>query len=127
MNVLVWLAAILLILMILIGGKKGARSFISLFFNFGVIMLTIFFMMDPHANPIILTLIACTLISCINLFFINEVNSKTKTAFLASMITIAIMLVFIAVVTKKAMIQGFGEEEIDELSNILPLCRCRFC
>jgi uncharacterized membrane protein len=115
-NVLVWLAAILLILMVLIGGKKGARSFISLFFNFGVIMLTIFFMMDPHANPIILTLIACTLISCINLFFINEVNSKTKTAFLASMITIAIMLLFIAIVTEKAMIQGFGEEEIDELS-----------
>jgi uncharacterized membrane protein len=79
-------------------------------------MLTIFFMMDPHANPIILTLIACTLISCINLFFINEVNSKTKTAFVASMITIAIMLLFIAVVTEKAMIQGFGEEEIDELS-----------
>ncbi|MBO1912305.1 YibE/F family protein, partial [Microvirga sp. 3-52] len=47
---------------------------------------------------------------------INEVNSKTKTAFLASMITIAVMLLFIAIVTKKAMIQGFGEEEIDELT-----------
>ena len=60
MNVLVWLAAILFILMILIGGKKGARSFISLFLNFGVLLLTIFFMTDPNANPIILTLIACT-------------------------------------------------------------------
>ena len=33
MNVLVCLAAILFILMILIGGKKGARSFIALFFK----------------------------------------------------------------------------------------------
>lgn len=116
MNVLVWLAAILFILMILIGGKKGARSFISLFLNFGVIFLTIFFMMDPNVNPIILTLIACTVISCINLFYINGVNSKTKTAFLSSIITIVILILFIAVVTEKIMVQGFGEEEIDELS-----------
>ena len=116
MNVLVWLAAILLILMVLIGGKKGARSFISLFFNFGVIFLTIFFMMDPNVNPIILTFIACMLISCINLFYINGVNSKTKTAFLSSIITIVILIIFIAFVTEKTMIQGFGEEEIDELS-----------
>ena len=67
MNVLVWLAAILFILMVLDRWKKRARSFISLFLNFGVIMLTIFFMMDPNLNPIILTLIACTVISCINL------------------------------------------------------------
>ena len=116
MNVLVWLAAILLILMVLIGGKKGARSFISLFFNFGVIFLTIFFMMDPNTNPVILTFIACIVISCINLFYINGVNSKTKTAFLSSIITIVILILFITIVTEKVMIQGFGEEEIEELS-----------
>lgn len=115
MNVLVWLAAILLLLMVLIGGKKGARSFISIFLNFGVILLTIFFMMDPNANPILITLIASVVISCINLFYINEVNSKTKTAFFASMITIVILLFFITILTEKAMIQGFGEEEIEEL------------
>ncbi len=116
MNVLVWLAAILFILMVLIGGKKGARSFISLFLNFGVIFIAIFFMMDPGVNPIIITLIACIVISCINLFYINGINNKTKTAFLSSIITILILILFIAIVTKKVMIQGFGEEEIDELT-----------
>ena len=116
MNVLAWLAAILFILMILIGGKKGARSFISLFLNFVVLLLTILFMTDSHANPIILTLIACAVISYINLFYINEVNSKTITAFISTIITIAILLVFIDIVTRNAMIQGFGEEEIEELS-----------
>ncbi|MBO0601389.1 YibE/F family protein [Sporosarcina sp. E16_3] len=116
MNVLMWLATILFILMIVIGGKKGARSFISLFLNFGVILLIILFMADPNANPIILTIIGCTIISCINLFFINEVNSKTKTAFLSTAITIVILLIFINLVTKITMIQGFGEEEIDELT-----------
>ena len=46
MNVLVCLAAILFILMILIGGKKGARSFIALFLNFGVLLITIIIMTD---------------------------------------------------------------------------------
>lgn len=116
MNVLVLLAAILFILMILIGGKKGARSFFSLFFNFGVLMLTILFMTDKNMNPIILTIIACIAISCINLFYINKINSKTITAFISTIITITILIFFINIVTKQAMIQGFGEEEIDELS-----------
>lgn len=111
MNVLVLLAAILFILMVLIGGKKGARSFISLFLNFGVLIITIFFMLDPHINPIILTMIACIVISCINLFFINKVNRKTTTAFFSTLITIVILLIFIDIVTRNTMIQGFSEEQ----------------
>lgn len=116
MNALVLLAVILFILMALIGGKKGIRSFFALFFNFGVLLMTVIFMNDPNLNPIYLTLIACIAISGINLFYINEVNSKTKTAFLSTIITTIILLVFILVITKKSMIQGFGEEEIEELS-----------
>lgn len=121
MNVLVLLAIILFALMIWIGGKKGARSFLSLFLNFGVILVSVFFMMDPNADPIIITLIACKVISCINLFYINEVNSKTVTAFISTLITVTILLFFIYIVTKKAMIQGFGEEEMDEISVIFSL------
>ena len=116
MNVLVVLATILFLLMVLIGGKKGAKSFISLFLNFGVLLITILFMNNPNNSPIILTIIACVVISCISLFYINEVNRKTIAAFISTIITIVILLFFIVVVAKKSMIQGFGEEEIDELS-----------
>lgn len=116
MNALFCLAAILFILMVVMGGKKGAKSFIALFLNFAVLLLTILIMTDPSANPIILTLIACTIISCINLFFINDVNNKTITAFVSTIITLAILLFFIVIVTEKSMIQGFGEEETEELS-----------
>lgn len=116
MNVLVCLSSILFLLMLLIGGKKGVRSFIALFLNFGVLFIAILFMTDPSSNPIFLTLIACTIISCISLFYINEVNIKTATAFLSTIITFAILLLFIVIVTEKASIQGFGEEEIEELS-----------
>ncbi|PPA69560.1 YibE/F family protein [Jeotgalibacillus proteolyticus] len=116
MNVLVVLAAILFLLMTLIGGNKGIRSFIALFFNFGVIIITTLFMTVPGLNPIILTLIACVIISCINLFFINKINIKTKTAFISSIISTSLLLLFIFFITDHAKIQGFGEEEIDELS-----------
>ncbi|MDL4843149.1 YibE/F family protein [Aquibacillus rhizosphaerae] len=115
MNVLVWLAGILFLLMTLVGGKKGARSFIAIFLNFAVLFLTIFIMLDPNADPIILTIIASTAISCITLFYINGVNITTKTAFLSTVITIVTLLFFIVIITETAMIQGFSEEEIGEL------------
>ncbi|WP_067726973.1 YibE/F family protein [Oceanobacillus damuensis] len=115
MNTLVLLTGILFILMVLIGGRKGIRSFIALFLNFVVLLFTIFIMLDPTADPIILTIIASTAISFITLFYISEVNSTTKTAFISTVITIVILIFFIMYVTEKAMIQGFGEEEIGEL------------
>ncbi|WP_078544583.1 YibE/F family protein [Litchfieldia alkalitelluris] len=116
MNALVLLAGILFLLMTLIGGKKGARSFLALFFNFGVLIIIIFIMNDPNVNLIILTIIASTIISCINLFYINEINGKTKTAFISTIISTVILLFFIVIISEKAMIQGFGAEEIEELS-----------
>src|SRR5690606_40059031 len=110
MNVLVLLAAILFILMIVIGGKKGARSFISLFLNFGVLFVAVVLMADPNFSPIIVTLIASIIIASITLFFINEVNSKTIAAFVSTIVAIAILLIFIVLVTKRTMIQGFGKD-----------------
>ncbi|GKV63931.1 MULTISPECIES: YibE/F family protein [unclassified Sporosarcina] len=118
MNALVWLSGILLVLMVIVGGKSGARSFFSLFLNFGVIFFTMFFMLDPSANPILITFIASTLIGCISLFYINEVNSKTTIAFISTMITNVIVLSFIVFVSQKLMIQGFGEEEEEAIAGL---------
>ncbi|WP_413376812.1 YibE/F family protein [Alkalihalobacillus sp. 1P02AB] len=116
MNMLVTLAIILFLLMIVIGGKQGLRSFIAIFLNLFVLLLTILFMTAPNADPILLTLIACAVVSCINLFYINGLNSKTITAFIATIITTVILLLFIIIITENTMIQGFGKEEIDELT-----------
>lgn len=121
MNVLVLLAIILCLLMVLIGGKKGAKSFISLFLNFGVLLYITLEMTLPQANPNLLAIVASIIVSCINLFFINEVNSKTITAFISTVITITILLFIIYILTEKALIQGFGGEEIDELIGVYSL------
>jgi len=118
MNVLVWLAIILLVLMVWVGGKSGVRSFFSLFLNFGVVFFTMFFMLDPNTNPIVITFIASSVIGCISLFYINEVNSKTVLAFISTMITISILLFFIVFVSQKLMIQGFGEEGEEAIAGL---------
>ncbi|WP_407268232.1 YibE/F family protein [Radiobacillus sp. PE A8.2] len=115
MNTLVVMAAILFLLMVAVGGGKGARSFIALFFNFVVLLFAIFIMLDPSANIILVTIIASAAISCITLFYINEVNSTTKTAFLSTVITIVLLISLIVFLTETAMIQGFSEEEVGEL------------
>lgn len=116
MNVLVVLAVILFILMKIIGGEKGTRSFVSLFLNVGIVFLTII-LLAHQVHPAPVTLAACVVISAINLFYINEVNPKTKTAFLATVLTSAILLFFIWFIQRRSLIQGFGEEEIEELST----------
>lgn len=116
MNVLIVLAIILFLLMLVIGGTNGLRSFISLFLNFAVIIVMLFFMLDSSTNILVLTLVACVAISCINLFYINGINHKTITAFLATLITLSLLLTFIHFMTSYMMIQGFSEEETDELA-----------
>src|SRR5699024_2954025 len=115
MNTLLILAFILFALMLAVGGKKGVKSFFSLFFNFLVVLISIVFMTDSSVDPIMVTAISSTIIAGINLFFINEVNGKTVTAFISTVITIGVLFSFIYIFTKISMIQGFGEEEIDEI------------
>jgi len=82
MNVIVLLSGILFLLMAMIGGKKGIRSFVALFLNFIVIIMTLFFMSNPDLNPIIITLFACIFISLINLFILIKSTGRQKQHFI---------------------------------------------
>lgn len=132
MNVLVCLAVILFVLMKLISGEKGTRSFIALFLNFSITLLTILLMTREAFNPIFLTMIACILISCINLFYINTINLKSVISFIATLMTLFFLVGLIFIFVEKSMIQGFGIEEIEELSffnlyvgvNFLEIASC---
>ncbi|WP_414839174.1 YibE/F family protein [Carnobacterium sp. TMP28] len=117
MNVLVYLTIILFLLMKLIGGEKGTRSFTALFLNAGVLFLTVFFMTVQAINPILITLLASIIISCINLFYINHINLKSITAFFATIVTLLFLIVLIFMIVNRSMIQGFGIEEIEELTS----------
>lgn len=117
MNVLIFLTIILFFLMKLIGGEKGTRSFTALFFNAIVLFVTVFFMTIQTINPIFITLLSSITISYINLFYINHINLKSVTAFLATIITLLFLIFLIFILVERSMIQGFGIEEIEDLSS----------
>src|SRR5690625_3237103 len=116
MSVICLFTIILAILMITSGGGRGASSFVYLLLDFIVMFITILLMTADSHHPMILTCVDSVAISAINLLFSNKVNSKTVTAFIATIITISLLVILIHFVTKKTMIQGFSEENIDELS-----------
>ena len=93
MNVLLILASILLLLMIAVGGMNGVRSFISLFLNGIILIVTVFFMLDTATNILVLTLLACIGLCAVNLFYINGLNRKTLAAFIATFMTLGILLI----------------------------------
>jgi uncharacterized membrane protein len=116
MNIIVVLTLILFILMKEIGGNRGVRSFVALLLNFCMLFFTIF-LISRNYSPLLITLVSGITISCITLFFINKVNEKTVAAFISILLTLLLLVVFIYLIGSVSKIQGFGEEEYDELSS----------
>lgn len=117
MNVLVLLAILLFVLMKLIGGEKGTRSFIALLFNFAILFCTIL-LLTLNQAPLLITFGACILISCINLFYINGWSVKTISAFIATLLTLLFSLIFVFLASYHTYTQGFGMEEMEEMEEL---------
>lgn len=104
------LAAILIILLYVIGGDRGIVTFISLCFNIAVLLVSITFM-SWGFDPVIVTFISCLLICYITLFYQNGKNSKT----IASFWSVAAVLFILFTVTYSV---GY-ESHIRGISTVL--------
>ncbi len=115
MNVIIVLAVILFLLMKIIGKEKGTKSFLSLLINFFIIYVAII-LIAHNVNSIVVTILACILISYVSLFYINGKHPKTTAAFLSTLLTLIILFFFIYIIGSATRIQGFSEEEFEEIS-----------
>ena len=109
------LILILFILMLLIGGKRGFKSFFSLFLNF-IILIAIFYLMACGLNPILTSIVGCALISYIVIFMVNGNNLKSKVSLLAVTITLIIMAIIIFYINDTSLIGGFGPESNEDIN-----------
>ena len=67
-------------------------------------------------------ILASILISLVTIFYQNEVNKKTKVAFLSVMIVVMIASIFIFILVRQGHIQGInviGDEKIKETNGYL--------
>ena len=113
MNII--LIILLFLLMIYIDIKRGIKLFLSILFNF-IILMIIFYLIAIGLNPIICSLIGCFIISYIILYYVNERNIKTESSLKSVIIVLIILSFFIFFVTKISRIAGFGYESYEEIN-----------
>lgn len=109
------LMVILLSLMIMVGGKRGFKSFISLCFNF-VLLIVTFYFIALGVNPIVVSLIGCAIISYVVLFFVNGNNVKTNSSLKAIILVLVVLAILIFGMTYLSRIAGFGYESFEEIN-----------
>lgn len=113
------LTGILFILMAIIGGTRGIRSFFSIIYTVTIFMLLLIFIAMGF-NPLKITLIASLIISAILLFYINGFNKMTFVSSLSILIALFLTLLISLPFVSKAKIQGFSFEQVEQLSAMTP-------
>ena len=109
------LIIILFLLMIYIDKKRDIKLFLSIFFNF-LILITTFYLIALGLNLIVCSIIACFLVSIIILYFVNEKNIKTTTSLKSVAATLLILAVLIFIMSKASRIAGFSYESFEEIN-----------
>ena len=112
MNKLLWI--ILFFLLLLIGKRRGVKTFFSFLLSMILIILYIILMAFGF-NAIILALIICILASLISVFLLNGYNKKTKAAFIGIIIVLFMVFILTYIIGKKANIGGFGDESLETI------------
>lgn len=109
------LLILLFLLMIYIDKDRGIRLFISLLLNFGVLMIT-FYLTTLGFNPIVVSILACLLVSYIILYFVNGHNIKTDSSFISVLLVLLFLIIGIVIITNISRIAGFGYEYYEEIN-----------
>ena len=107
-DMLMILGLILLFLIMIIGGDRGVISLISLVGNMLLLSLAIW-LMAAGAPVLLVTVGAGIVISCVTLFYQNDTNVKTKSAFAAVAITMTVLFFFIYMVVWRSEAGGLNE------------------
>ena len=110
------LCVILFILLLLVGKKRGIKTFITFIICFALIGLYVI-LMRFGLNAIILAFIICILASMISLFFLNGLNPKTLAAFIGVLIVQLITFILIYIISVRANIGAFAEESLETIAG----------
>lgn len=115
-NTITLLALLLGLLMTLLGGTRGLKSFITLGINLMTFLLMVL-LIAWRFNPVTVTLLGALIISAVTLFFINGVNQKTLAALLSVLIVVSLTFVITAPAGIAAKIHGFTWEQMELAST----------
>ena len=109
---LIILGILLITLILIVCGDRGTRSIVTTAIQAGALLLAIHLMYRGF-NPLLVTLGACALISCITMFYQNDFDVKSKAAFLSVIIVIIILLPFVYYLADASNAEGFNSEQYE--------------
>ncbi len=99
--------------MIIFGGKKGFISYLTLFLNFAILIISIVLII--FGVPIyVVTFFFCIIIAAVNLFVLNSYNVKTQAAFISTIVTTILLITSFIYLSTSVVLQGFSTEQQDE-------------
>lgn len=105
------LALILFVLILIVGGDRGAVAVMALGENI-LLLLGAVYLLAIGVPPLLVTMAGCVIVSCITLIQQNGKNVKTKAAFLASGITMTALFLMIYFMIWHAEAGGFNEIQV---------------
>ena len=110
---IIFLALILIFLVILIGGERGAMSIMTLAGNIVILFFSIM-LMSAGFPVLLLILVAGAGVCYISLFYQNGNNPKTRAAFLATLLVMLLLFIPIYIITWRSGSYGLNELQISE-------------
>lgn len=105
------LIGIFILSVILICGKKGVKSIITLIFTGFMIIKVLLPILISGFNPLIATIIVCIVTVASSLFFINGINKKTIVSILGTTGGIIIATIAAIIIGNLCKITGLAETE----------------
>lgn len=108
------LSLIFLVLLLLVGKKRGLKTYICFYINYLLIMIYII-LCSFGIDPIILAIITCLLVSLVTLFILNGNNIKTLSSFISILLILLLELGLIIFINNNANIYGFSYEQMESI------------
>ncbi|MDO4596526.1 MAG: YibE/F family protein [Coriobacteriaceae bacterium] len=112
------LIAVFALVMIAVGGAKGAKSLLGLVFSLVMIVQVLIPGIYWGVNPVLMTLVVASLITVLNMVLLNGLSAKTATAVAATISGLAISALLYAVFSGAMHLSGYNLAEADELIGV---------
>lgn len=117
MSVTFVLALILLVLMVVIGGKKGMGAFVSLWINF-ILLMGMLLLISWGFSMFMVLLIGSSLVLLITIYSAGADEETTMVSLKSSLIVMLILILVIIPVEHLNFVQGFTVENSEELEGL---------
>lgn len=114
-NIIYMFIGLFLLMLWVIGGKKGFKSAVGLVFTFICIIYLFLPMLYKGYSPFLAAVIIIILITIVSLYLIDGISKKSISAMLGTIIGVIIAGIFAAGFGHFAKISGYNVSEVEEL------------